>query len=162
LPASEENAPAESQYIEPQQIEQEGPARVLLGRLGDAVSPIRAPAGINYLHVQLENGQHWRYQPPAGHTVAWASVYQGSLWTPDLIRAQTLAVFDESNAAIDFVAAGDTGFVLGSSIKHPHELVTGYYSVHTSAAALAQGEAEIRRIGDRLRASGRLQPGTRF
>jgi hypothetical protein len=40
--------------------------------------------------------------------------------------------------------------------------VTGYYSVHTSAGALERGEAEIRRIGDRLRASGRLQQAARF
>ena len=162
LPASDENAPAESQYIEPEEIEQEGPARVLLGRLGNATSPIRAPSGINYLHVKLESGERWRYQPQAGHTVGWVSVYQGELRAPDIVRAETLAVFDESDAAIDFVANGDTSFVLGSAIKHPHELVTGHYSVHTSASALERGEAEIRRIGDRLRASGRLQPGTRF
>ena len=59
-------------------------------------------------------------------------------------------MFEESNAAIDFVAHGDTSFVLGSAIKHPHDLVMGYYSVHTTAA-LKQGEAEILRIGNRLR-----------
>jgi len=42
--------------------------------------------------------------------------------------------------------------VLGSAAKHPHELVLGYYSVHTSKATLEQGEAEIRRIGAQLRA----------
>ena len=42
---------------------------------------------------------------------------------------------------------GDTAFVLGSAVKHPHDLVLGHYSVHTSQAALAEGEAEIRRIG---------------
>jgi len=46
--------------------------------------------------------------------------------------------------------------VLGSAIKHPHELVMGYYSVHTTPAALAQGEAEIKRIGARLKQEGRL------
>ena len=49
------------------------------------------------------------------------------------------------------------GFVLGSAIKHPHDLVLGHYSVHTSAAALEQGEAEIQRIGQRLRAEGKLK-----
>jgi hypothetical protein len=106
---------------------------------------------------QLKNGEHWRYEPPAGHTVAWVSVYEGELQTPAVVPRETLAVFDESNAAIDFVAKGDTSFVLGSAIKHPHDLVTGYYSVHTSALALERGEAEIRRIGNRLRAEGRLQ-----
>jgi len=45
--------------------------------------------------------------------------------------------------------------VLGSAAKHPHELVMGYYSVHTSRASLAQGEAEIERIGAQLRREGR-------
>ena len=31
--------------------------RVILGRYGRASSPIRAPAGINYLHVRLKNGR---------------------------------------------------------------------------------------------------------
>jgi redox-sensitive bicupin YhaK (pirin superfamily) len=162
LPASEESASAESQYITPQEVQHEGPARVLLGRLGNATSPIRSPPGINYLHVKLKQGEQWRYTPPAGHTVGWVSVYEGELHTPDIVTAETLAVFDESDAAIDFVANGDTSFVLGSAIKHPHDLVTGYYSVHTNVDALDRGEAEIRRIGDRLRASGRLRQASIF
>ena len=67
-----------------------------------------------------------------------------------------LAVFEEGQSALRFEARGDTGFVLGTAVKHPHDLVLGYYSVHTSAQALEAGEAEIRRIGERLRASGRL------
>jgi hypothetical protein len=64
-----------------------------------------------------------------------------------------LAVFEEGEAALEFVAEGATEFVLGSAVKHPHDLVTGYYSVHTNAAALAQGEQEIQRIGKQLRAA---------
>ena len=67
-----------------------------------------------------------------------------------------LAVFEESGKAVDFVAQGVVSFVLGSAVKHPHELVMGHYSVHTSKATLDQGEAEIRRIGARLRQEGRL------
>ncbi|HET7062731.1 MAG TPA: hypothetical protein VFI49_00550, partial [Rudaea sp.] len=67
-----------------------------------------------------------------------------------------------SESAIDFVANGDTAFVLGSAIKHPHDLVTGYYSVHTNVNALDRGEAEIRRIGAGLLASGRLQQPIRL
>ena len=44
--------------------------------------------------------------------------------------------------------------VVGSARKHPHPLVLGDYSVHTSAEALWRGEAEIRRIGARLLADG--------
>ncbi len=130
--------------------------RVILGRHGRAASAIRAPAGINYLHVRLEDGEHWRYTPPEGHTIAWLAVDKGGLRAPSSIRAGELVVFEESTGAIELEAVGETSFVFGSAIKHPHPLVLGYYSVHTSEAALAQGEAEINRIGKRLRAAGRL------
>jgi redox-sensitive bicupin YhaK (pirin superfamily) len=156
LPASEENAPAQSMYLAPSQVPQEGPARVLLGRYGAAQSAIAAPAPINYLAVQLKDGERWSYVPPAGHTVGWVAVNEGALETGGPIGAGELAVFEESSAVIDFVARGDTSFVLGSAVKHPHELVMGHYSVHTSRATLDQGEAEIRRIGAKLRQEGRL------
>ncbi|MBT2335897.1 pirin family protein [Variovorax paradoxus] len=160
LPAAEENAPAQSIYLAPSQVPRDGPARVLLGRHGAAQSPIPAPAPMNYLAVQLKDGEHWRYTPPAGHTVGWVAVNAGRLDAGDSpggpIGTGELAVFEESGAAIDFVARGDTAFVLGSAAKHPHELVLGHYSVHTSKQALDQGEAEIRRIGARLREEGRL------
>ena len=160
LPASEENAPAQSLYLAPSQVPQEGPARVLLGRYGAAQSAIPAPAPMNYLAVQLKDGEHWRYTPPAGHTVGWVAVNAGRLDAGDStggpIGTGELAVFEESGKAVDFVAQGDVSFVLGSAVKHPHELVMGHYSVHTSRATLDQGEAEIRRIGARLRQEGRL------
>jgi redox-sensitive bicupin YhaK (pirin superfamily) len=156
LPPSEENGPAESQYISPDEVQAEGPARVILGRYGRAVSPIRAPAGINYLHVRLKDGERWRYTPPERHTVAWLAVDEGRLQSHAPILAGQLAVFEESGDAIELEAHGDTSFVLGSAIKHPHPLVLGYYSVHTSRETLDQGEAQIDRIGERLRAEGRI------
>ena len=156
LPPSEENAPPESQYIAPDAVQEDGPVRVILGSHGPARSPIRAPAGINYFHVRLKDGQRWRYAPPDGHTVAWLAVDKGDLRSPEPIGEGQLAVFEESGTPIELEADGDTSFVLGSAVKHPHPLVLGYYSVHTSGAALAQGEAEINRIGKQLRAAGRL------
>jgi redox-sensitive bicupin YhaK (pirin superfamily) len=156
LPADQENSSPESQYIDPEQVQSEGPVRVILGSYGAAHSVIRAPEGINYFHVRLNDGEHWSYTPPAGHNVAWLAVDSGRLRAADTIRAGELVVFEEGSAAIDLVADGDTSFVLGSAIKHPHPLVLGNYSVHTSAKALAQGEAEIERIGWRLRAAGRV------
>jgi redox-sensitive bicupin YhaK (pirin superfamily) len=156
LPPSEESAPPESQYISPDAVEEDGPVRVILGSYGQAGSPIRAPAGINYFHVRLKDGQRWRYEPPDRHTVAWLAVDKGGLRSHAPIGAGELAVFEESGGAIELEADGDTSFVLGSAIKHPHPLVLGYYSVHTSRATLEQGEAEIDRIGQRLRAEGRL------
>ena len=140
LPPSQENAPAESQYVAPRSVPQHGPVRVILGSYGNAKSPIRAPSGMNYLHVRLNKGESWDYQPPVGHNVAW--IYS--------LTGKELAVFEEGESALRFEARGDTSFVLGSAVKHPHDLVLGYYSVHTNASALAAGEAEIRRIGERL------------
>jgi len=156
LPPSEENAPAQSLYLSPSEVPREGPARVLLGRYGKAQSLIPAPADMTYLAVSLRDGERWRYAPPAGHSVAWLAVSDGRIDVNGPVVAGELAVFEESDQAIDFVAHGDTSFVLGSAVKHPHDLVMGYYSVHTSKAALARGEAEIQRIGAQLREEGRL------
>jgi len=157
LPPELENAPPESQYVAPDEVPQEGPVSVTLGRYGRARSPVHAPETINYLHVKLRDGERWRYEPPASHTVAWVFVYAGHIDSPEPVVAGELAVFEESTEPLEFVSRGDTGFVLGSAIKHPYDLVLGYYSVHTSALALQRGEAEIRRIGLRLRAEGRLK-----
>jgi redox-sensitive bicupin YhaK (pirin superfamily) len=156
LPPSQENAPAESVYLAPSDVPREGPARVLFGSHGNARSPIPAPSGMNYLAVSLKDGERWRYTPPAGHTVAWLAVSAGRLDASGMVRTGELAAFEESGQAIDCVAHGDTSFVLGSAVKHPHDLVMGYYSVHTSKAALARGEAEIERIGAALRRDERL------
>ena len=64
--------------------------------------------------------------------------------------------FEPSNEAIDFDAEADTEFVLGSAVSHPHELVLGYYSVHTSPASLQAGERRIAEIKARLQKEGRL------
>ncbi|MCQ9470362.1 pirin family protein [Pseudomonas alliivorans] len=156
LPAAQENGPTLSVYLDASKIPEQGPARVLLGEYGTAKSPVLAPGGMNYLAVNLKEGEHWRYTPPAGHTVGWLAVNTGQLDANGLIEAGELAVFEESDRAIDLVARADTSFVLGSAIKHPHDLVMGYYSVHTSRAALDQGEKEIKRIGALLRQAGRL------
>jgi redox-sensitive bicupin YhaK (pirin superfamily) len=156
LPAAEENAPPESQYVPAGDIECHGPVRVVLGQHGQARSPIRSDAGVNYFHVHLSAGEHWRYEPPLGHNVAWLAVDRGRLLASEPIDAGQLAVFEEGGDAIDVVAESETSFVLGSAIKHPHPLVLGNYSVHTSEETLAQGEAEIARIGRQLYESGRL------
>src|ERR1700681_1608320 len=95
LAPSEENAPPESQYISPDAVEEAGPVRVILGRYRSASSPIRAPAGINYLHVRLKDGQRWRYAPPDRHTVAWLAVDEGGLRAPAPLPADQVAAFGE-------------------------------------------------------------------
>jgi hypothetical protein len=70
------------------------------------------------------------------------------------VSAGELVIFEESGADLAIHAESPAHFVLGSAVKHPHALVTGRYSVHTSPAALRAGEREIRRIGSQLAAAG--------
>ena len=156
LPPGEENGVAESQYIDAHTVPKAGPVRVILGSYGDAVSPIRAPAGIHYYHVHLSRGDTWRYVPALGHNVAWLAVDHGRLLGPQLVESGNIAVFEEGYEAVEVHAEAKTSFVFGSAIKHPYPLVLGHYSVHTSGDALARGEAEIQRIGLSLREQGRF------
>ena len=156
LPRDQELAPAEAQYLGREQLQSEGPARVILGEYGKAASRIPAPKNLNYLDVALKKGETWRYERPGGHDVAWIAVHWGGVATPEAVKAGELAVFEEGSGAIEFTALEDTRFVLGSAVKHPHQLALGNYSVHTSPEALAKGEANIAEIGKRLRAEGRI------
>ena len=156
LPPEMENIASEARYLGREHFQSHGPARVILGRLGEAASKVPAPTTMNYLDVALKKGEKWRYEPPEKHTVAWIAVHRGKLATPEIVDKGDLAVFEESNSALEFEAREDTGFILGSAVKHPHELVLGNYSVHTSQRTLDQGEAKIAEIGKRLRAEGRI------
>jgi redox-sensitive bicupin YhaK (pirin superfamily) len=156
LPPPVEMAPSESLYVQPEDVPVVGPARVILGSYEGAKSPINSPP-MTYLQVDLEDGAHWRYQPPRGHDVSWIAVATGALHVPARVPAGTVALFEESEHAIDFVAEGPTRFVIGSAAPHPYELFLGNYSVHTSAETLRQGEDEIVRIGRNLKANGTLR-----
>lgn len=148
LPPSLENAPSASRYLNASEVPGEGPVRVILGSHLGVASAIDAPPGMNYLVVTLRAGERWTYAPPAGHIVAWIAVHQGAVHTPARVGRGELAVFEPSNQAVELVAEGETQLVLGSAIPHPHPLVLGSYSVHTSDEALERGEAEIVRIRD--------------
>lgn len=157
MPPELELAEPHSQYLDASAFETVGPARIIMGEYEGHKSIVAAPAGMTYLDVRLKAGERWSFTPPPGHGVAWVAVHGGVLWAAEHIFSGELAVFEESEDAIVFEAATDTGFVLGSAIKHPYDLVTGYYSVHTNAAALSQGERNIARIGSRLREQGVLE-----
>jgi redox-sensitive bicupin YhaK (pirin superfamily) len=150
LPADQELGPSESIYLTPDEIRTSGPAAVLLGSFGGVSSPLKAPSSINYLAVRLKAGETWRYQPPADHDVAWIALASGSLAVPEPVAAGELVAFDKSNQAIEIRAEADSEFVLGSAASHPHDLVLGYYSVHTSPAALETAERHITEIRTRL------------
>jgi hypothetical protein len=95
--------------------------------------------------------------PTSSRAVALASRISG---TPLALAYASVPLQFASFAhahGIEFVAEGTTRFVLGSAPRHPHELVLGSYSVHTSAEALQKSAAEIRRIGQQLRANGTIR-----
>jgi len=156
LPPELELGPTVSIYQAPEDVPQHGPARVLLGSYGSALSATVSPSPINYLAVRLKAGERWRYEPPRGHTVLWAAMASGILSAPDELRHGDLAAFEASSEAVEFVALTDTEFVLGSAAPHEHDLVLGYYSVHTSPDALRDAEAHISSIKERLVQEGRL------
>jgi len=148
LPEGLELAEPESLYLDPARIASEGPARVLLGAYQGRSSPIPLPVSIAYLHVRLRAGERWTYRPGDDHDVAWLAVNRGKLRAGDLVLEEEMAVFEDGNGAIELVAEEPTEFVIGSAAKHPHPLVKGSYSVHTSAQALAEGEGRIVALRD--------------
>ena len=89
--------------------------------------------------------------PPALDRVLGAG-----LSAPDELRHKDLAVFEPSSKSVEFEALTDAEFVLGSAVPHKHDLVLGHYSVHTTPAALRDGEAHILAIQERLIQGGRL------
>jgi redox-sensitive bicupin YhaK (pirin superfamily) len=109
---------ATSEYIAPDEVEEDGPVRVLLGEFGRARSRIRqAPADVNFFHVRLKDGQHFRYAPSDGHNVIWLAVDRGSLelQAGERVLWEQIAVFGDSAGVIEVQADGETSFVLGSA-----------------------------------------------
>jgi redox-sensitive bicupin YhaK (pirin superfamily) len=156
LPPDLELGPSVSLYQSPQDLQREGPARILLGSYGAATSAIEAPSPINYLAVRLKAGDRWRYQPPAGHTILWVAVAEGAVSAADELHAGEMAIFEPSEESVEFAAQSDAELVLGSAMPHAHDLVLGSYSVHTSPATLREGEARIAAIRAGLVREGRL------
>jgi len=156
LPSSLELAEPESIYVDAAAVPQVGPVRVILGSHESATSPIAPVADLNYLQISLPAGERFTYRPGFGHSVCWLAISTGALHVSGTTLGVELAVFDASDAPVIMTAEVDTDFVLGSAVPHPHPLVLGHYSVHTSPSALANGEAGIRAVRERLRAAGRL------
>lgn len=156
LPPGVEDGTSEGLYIEPARVPQVGNVRVLLGEHGAGQNPIPAPSPITYLDIVLGASETFRFDPPPGHTVAWAFVYRGRARVSGEAIEGELVVFDESSSPIEITAITPSRVLFGSAKKHDHPLVLGTHSVHTNAASLAQGVKNIRAIGEDLRRAGRM------
>jgi len=156
MPPELELAEPDSQYLGASDFHSAGPARVVAGEYDGIKSVVSSPRGMTYLDVRLKAGERWTFRPPEGHDVAWIASHQGTVATPERISTGEFAAFEEGDRQIRFEALSDTGFILGSAVKHPYDLVTGQYSVHTNAASLRIGEKNISEIGRRLHNQGVL------
>lgn len=164
LPPELENGEPVSRYIEAADMPAAGPAHVIIGSHEGVQSPVPAPDGINYLLVTLASGERWTYRPPAGHSVGWLALAKGALDAGAPVSAGEMVIFEPGEAAVELAAAGSEPavFVLGSAVPHAHALHLGSYSVHTSGAALEQGERRIAELARMLREAGdrRTSAGT--
>jgi redox-sensitive bicupin YhaK (pirin superfamily) len=145
-----ELAPARSQYVAAGAVPSDEQARVLLGTYRGVSSAIPYRAPITFLQLTLRDGERWTYEPPEGHDIAWLAVATGGLCVAGTSLHREMAVFEEGSVSIEVVADGDVEFVVGSGGRHPHPLVTGDYSVHTSRETLAAGEAGIERVASTM------------
>lgn len=127
LPTSLASSAGEGQSIGRAQVSEEGPARVALGQLGRARSPLaQAPPDINYFHVRLRDRQRWRYAAPAGHNVTWIAVDQGGvcLLGGERVYRDQIALFGDSRGVMELRADGETSLVLGSAPRSLRSLTT--------------------------------------
>jgi redox-sensitive bicupin YhaK (pirin superfamily) len=152
LPAGAPNLPAGSEYLAPQEMEEDGPVRVVAGQLGRARGRIRgAPADINCFHVRLAHGQCWRYVTPQGHNVTWIAVDRGALHLQggERVYWEQIAVLGDSGRVIEAHADGETSFMLGSAVRTSQALEDGW--MPSGLGALAQHEADVGWIGAQTR-----------
>ena len=157
MPPALELAQPQSQYLGASDFQSAGPARIIAGEYAGVKSLIESPNGMTYLDVRLKAGERWTYQPPEGHDVAWIASHQGVVTAgSERVSKGEAVVFEKGDRPVMFEALVEAGFVLGSAVRHPYDLVTGYYSVHTNTEALRLGENNIALIGRRLREQGVL------
>ena len=155
LPPALEAGPSEGIYVAPADVPQIGNVRVLLGDYGGARSPIPTPSPMLYLDVVLAAGERWSLPVPEVHDVAWLLVYRGSARVAGEATSDEVAILAGDGELV--IEAREASRVLfGSARRHPHALVLGSHSVHTSRDALALGVARIDEVARELRAAHRL------
>lgn len=117
-----ESAPAQSIYLDSFLVDRDGPAQIVLGQHRDVFSQLALPALINYLVVTLAAGQTWVYEPPVNHRTAWIATLSGTLKTSGThISANQIAVYENANKSISFMAEQDCVFLLGTSQEYTHD-----------------------------------------
>ena len=149
LPPELENSPANTQFIQTDQNQNVGPARVLMGQYNQTKSVLLNALDANLLMVTLQPGQSWTYHPPKKHDVLWLSLEKGELLEAEKnksnIKAGELIAYEQNNTSVTFIANENESavFILGSATKHPYNLFLGRHSVHTTQHALFKAEKHL-------------------
>ncbi|MDH3274744.1 MAG: pirin family protein [Gammaproteobacteria bacterium] len=152
LGEEQELLPAQSRYYEPERIPQQGAVRVLLGEYDGLRSPVKAPVHTDYLQIDLPAGERLTIGSQSVDKVAFVAIIGGKVeirrgdGPPELLRNIELGQFLPSSQDLVIESQTDAQLVYGAAAPHRNSLALGHYSVHTSTAALEQGEAGIRRI----------------
>ena len=158
LAPSPQSSAAKSRHLAPHEVQEEGPVRVILGQFGRARSALALVApDINYFHVRLRDGEHWRYVAPERHNVTWLAVDRGGvrLREGERVYWEQIGLFGDSRGVIELQADGETSFVLGSARRLAQPLVQDYPLIDATLTALSPGEEGGRRVELRLPAQGR-------
>jgi hypothetical protein len=73
------------------------------------------------------------------------AVGSGRLKGDRTARSGDILIFEQRDGSIDLESIGQQPavFVVGSAVPHPHELVMGAYSIHTSERALIVAENNL-------------------
>ena len=156
MPPSAELAEPYTRFIQPDEVPKADQVTVLLGSHGYMKSPLRIPLDVTLLWVELAAGETWDYTPQAGQRVAWCFAQLGHVEVSGETLSRELAIFEESEGALNFRAVTSCAFMLGTAVKHSNDLVLGTHSVHTSTQSLMAGQRRIAEIGEALRVNGKL------
>ena len=131
--------------------------RVILGEHDGKRSPVPAPAGITYLQVSLAEGESVALPRPEGSTAFIAThsgavdIRVGDAEAGSVGGVELVQLAPTTEDEITLQARSPTRLVYGHAVPHPHPLVLGRYSVHTSERALRVGEQGIAKIREALR-----------
>jgi redox-sensitive bicupin YhaK (pirin superfamily) len=152
LPEEQELRPGRSEYYAPESIPRQGVVRVLLGEYDGLRSPVNAPADTDYLQIELPAGERLTIGSQRIDRVSFVAIVGGDVQirrgdgSPESLSDIELGQLQPSSEDLVIESQTDAQLVYGAAPPHRSPLALGHYSVHSSPAALEQGETGIRRI----------------
>lgn len=95
-----------------------GKIKVLLGAHKGLMSPLGGGRDLTCMDVTLAAYERWDHQPPVGHDVAWAFVYQGQIQMGNFRCSQELIVFKNTAGRLS-ARAENAGakLLIGTAVK---------------------------------------------